>query len=278
MLIILSYHIVSYPRINIRHLLISPSLHISYARDQRFARLDCASSGPGDPHYSAFHHAEPLCAVGMGADQVKPAVSTASLYSDASSSSNPSSTSPDGTTPGERVLKKIDWRFLPLLFLTYSLNFMDKTLLSNASVFGLREDTVYLPPPESPASLPNQLSASQRRRIQLGFKCLLFRLSLLGIPNVFSDPETPYWKICRDQHPVLGHRRRSDCGMHELWWSYHRPIPAGRSRGHDLASIRSHNLHVVYSRRNSHPYGNLVCGEFLRGHFRRFYCVRCRSR
>lgn len=156
MIIILSYQIISYPRINIRHLLISHlcTLHISYARDLRFARLDCASSGPGDPHSSALHHAEPPCAVGMGADQVKPAVSTASLYSDASSSSNPSSTSPDGTTPGERVLRKIDSRFLPLLFLTYSLNFMDKTLLSNASVFGLREDTVYLPPSQITSEPP----------------------------------------------------------------------------------------------------------------------------
>lgn len=66
--------------------------------------------------------------------------------------------------------------------------------------------------------------------------------------------------------------------MHELWWSYHRPIPARRSRGHDFASICSHNLHVVYSRRNSRPYGDMVCGEFLRGHFGRFYCIWSWSR
>jgi hypothetical protein len=41
-----------------------------------------------------------------------------------------------------RVLKKIDWRLIPLMFITYNLNFMDKTILSSASVFGLREDTV----------------------------------------------------------------------------------------------------------------------------------------
>ncbi|GLA87606.1 hypothetical protein AtubIFM56815_002032 [Aspergillus tubingensis] len=40
-----------------------------------------------------------------------------------------------------RVLRKVDSRLLPLLFVTYLLNFMDKTILSSASVFGLIEDT-----------------------------------------------------------------------------------------------------------------------------------------
>lgn len=42
----------------------------------------------------------------------------------------------------KRVLRKIDWRLIPLMFITYNLNFMDKTILSSASVFGLQEDTV----------------------------------------------------------------------------------------------------------------------------------------
>ncbi|RKU45123.1 hypothetical protein DL546_003690 [Coniochaeta pulveracea] len=41
---------------------------------------------------------------------------------------------------GARVLRKIDRRLIPLLFVTYMFNFMDKTILSSASVFGLRED------------------------------------------------------------------------------------------------------------------------------------------
>lgn len=41
-----------------------------------------------------------------------------------------------------RVLRKIDRRLIPLLFVTYMLNFMDKTILSSASVFGLQDDTV----------------------------------------------------------------------------------------------------------------------------------------
>lgn len=42
----------------------------------------------------------------------------------------------------KRVLRKIDKRLIPLLFVTYGLNFMDKTILSSASVFGLKDDTV----------------------------------------------------------------------------------------------------------------------------------------
>lgn len=45
----------------------------------------------------------------------------------------------------KRVLKKIDYYIIPVLFITYMVNFMDKTILSSASVFGLRDDTVSSP-------------------------------------------------------------------------------------------------------------------------------------
>ncbi|KGO77856.1 Major facilitator superfamily domain, general substrate transporter [Penicillium italicum] len=56
-------------------------------------------------------------------------------------------TTPDAGEQGtehamaKRVLRKIDRRLIPLLFITYMLNFMDKTILSSASVFGMRHDT-----------------------------------------------------------------------------------------------------------------------------------------
>ncbi|KAI1147911.1 major facilitator superfamily domain-containing protein [Nemania diffusa] len=40
-----------------------------------------------------------------------------------------------------RVLRRIDRRVIPLLFLASALTFMDKTILSSAAVFGLRADT-----------------------------------------------------------------------------------------------------------------------------------------
>ncbi|CAJ2508529.1 Uu.00g135550.m01.CDS01 [Anthostomella pinea] len=39
-----------------------------------------------------------------------------------------------------RILRRIDWRIMPLLFIIYMFNFMDKTILSSASVFGLGDD------------------------------------------------------------------------------------------------------------------------------------------
>ncbi|RDW60561.1 hypothetical protein BP6252_11944 [Coleophoma cylindrospora] len=39
-----------------------------------------------------------------------------------------------------RVLRKIDSRILLMMFITYNLNFIDKTILSSAAVFGLEDD------------------------------------------------------------------------------------------------------------------------------------------
>lgn len=49
----------------------------------------------------------------------------------------------DTTALASRVLRKVDRRLIPLLFVTYLLNYMDKAILSSASVFGLTEDTVW---------------------------------------------------------------------------------------------------------------------------------------
>lgn len=40
----------------------------------------------------------------------------------------------------KRVIRKIDTRVLLIMFVTYNLNFMDKTILSSAAVFGLTDD------------------------------------------------------------------------------------------------------------------------------------------
>lgn len=64
--------------------------------------------------------------------------------------SQPSSSgSGDAGLIAKQVLRKIDMRLIPLLFVTYGLNFMDKTILSSASVFGLKDDTVRATPHHS---------------------------------------------------------------------------------------------------------------------------------
>ena len=44
------------------------------------------------------------------------------------------------TTAGRTIIRKIDLTIMPILFTTYLFNFMDKTILSSASVFGLKGD------------------------------------------------------------------------------------------------------------------------------------------
>ncbi|KAI1030212.1 hypothetical protein LB504_010548 [Fusarium proliferatum] len=61
-----------------------------------------------------------------------------------SSTSGSTLSTPDNTLDDEeanKVLAKIDRAIIPLLFISYMLNFMDKVILSSAAVFGLREDT-----------------------------------------------------------------------------------------------------------------------------------------
>ena len=40
----------------------------------------------------------------------------------------------------KRLVKKIDWMIMPLMFCCYLLQFLDKSLLNYAAVMGIRED------------------------------------------------------------------------------------------------------------------------------------------
>ncbi|KAF2098472.1 MFS general substrate transporter [Rhizodiscina lignyota] len=45
------------------------------------------------------------------------------------------------TAEAKRVLRKVDWRILPMLFMTYFLQFLDKSGINYASVYGLQKGT-----------------------------------------------------------------------------------------------------------------------------------------
>jgi len=93
---------------------------------------------------------------------------------------------------GKRTLAKIDRAVIPLLFITYMFNFMDKVILSSAAVFGLREDTVSLSVQFLYIATDN-VSASQRSTVQLDRKRLLPGLSPLDLPNHRSCRTFAYW-------------------------------------------------------------------------------------
>lgn len=46
----------------------------------------------------------------------------------------------------KRLLRKIDWRIMPMVFSVYLLQLMDKNSLSFAAVMGIRTDTNLTPP------------------------------------------------------------------------------------------------------------------------------------
>lgn len=116
---------------------------------------------------------------------------------------------------GEKTLAKIDRAIIPLLFITYMFNFMDKVILSSAAVFGLREDTVCLSV-QFWCIVTDSISASKRSTVQLGRKCLLPRLSPVDLPNHRSYCTAADWKIHHSKHDILGLGRCVYCRMSEL--------------------------------------------------------------
>lgn len=147
---------------------------------------------------------------------------------------------------GKRTLAKIDRAIIPLLFITYMFNFMDKVILSSAAVFGLREDTVSLSV-QFWCIFTDSISASQRPTVQLGRKCLLPRLSPLDLPNHPSCCTAADRKIHHSKHDILGLGRCVYCRMSELWRSLDHAILA-RYRGSDN-NTRFHvsHLYMVHS-------------------------------
>ncbi|KAF7539992.1 hypothetical protein G7Z17_g12296 [Cylindrodendrum hubeiense] len=76
-----------------------------------------------------------------GADRNDPSQPLLDSHSDAIQQDLDRDESNTDTFAERLVLRKIDQTIIPLLFVTYMLNFMDKIILSSAAVFGLREDT-----------------------------------------------------------------------------------------------------------------------------------------
>ena len=149
---------------------------------------------------------------------------------------------------GRQILRKIDFRIIPLLFVTYNFNFMDKTILSSASVFGLEDSTVgYVKQLFHQFQNTHRCTESFRIRLQLGLIGLLLWISLLGIPDIDLDPTTAGWQVRSDQHILLGRRCSRNSGMYQLRGPYHCALSPWSSRSNDIARILVHHLDVVYA-------------------------------
>lgn len=150
-------------------------------------------------------------------------------------------------TLGKRVLRKIDMRLVPLMFITYTLNFMDKTILSSASVFGLEDDTVRLSRDKLSAGLTSILGTSGPA-VQLGLFGFLLRLLRVVISNHPAHCPAADWEILDCQHSLLGRRSRPHRSMYQLRWSRDSPLPPRSCRGYYHSSVHVYHLELVYSR------------------------------
>lgn len=167
-----------------------------------------------------------------------------------------------------RVVRKIDFWLIPLLFVTYNLNFMVRTFDvrplfpssnispgQNYSVVGIslwpqrlyrrcrRATDAYILCSDIPFSI-----ASPRLAVQLGFLNLLLRIPLLGIPNFDTHPASADRKIRGREHILLGRSGRSHSCLHQLRGPHHRALSSGRGRSDYIPSISVHYGFLVYSR------------------------------
>jgi hypothetical protein len=113
-----------------------------------------------------------------------------------------------------RVVRKIDCRILLIMFITYNLNFMDKTILSSAAIFGLEDD--------------NHLHGNQYSWVSsifyFGYVLSLVFLSLLtgvqvpflGISSIFPCPEATHWNLSLFGDIHLGCRSRCNSCVFKL--------------------------------------------------------------
>lgn len=163
-----------------------------------------------------------------------------------------------------RVLRKIDLRLMPIMFLSYVLNYTDKAILSSASVFGLSTDTVRLLFCVHFEQGSRVNTASRWTTVQLGIQHLLLWLPGMDIPYNDPDPEATCWTICFHQHHYLGSYCSMHGTLHQFWRLSHYSLFARCRRSYNNPCIHLYYFDVVYAGGNTIPDWDLVCWEFVR--------------
>ena len=151
------------------------------------------------------------------------------------------------------VLKKIDRTIIPLLFVTYMLNFMDKVVLSSAAVFGLREDNVstvfmlYRISGPWPQAHHQDRTAPSRSAVQLGRQLLLLWLPHVDVSHQRPHHAPPHGQVSSSQYAPLGHSGRSHRRLQQLWRPRGSSLPAGRRRSHHQPSLHVPHINLVHA-------------------------------
>lgn len=118
----------------------------------------------------------------------------------------------------KRVLRKIDFRLLPIFCAIYALQFLDKTALTYTSVMGLMYETKVN---TAEYSWLSSIFCESACRLHAFQRCMLIRLhrpriSRRLIPHVFPPAAPPAGQVYRYQHFPLGCRRLCHCCVQRL--------------------------------------------------------------
>jgi hypothetical protein len=149
------------------------------------------------------------------------------------------------------VLRKIDERILPILFMTYMLQYLDKNTINFASVYGLQKGTGLVGNDYS--WLGKSIIFNYNLQQLLTLACLRFYfllwLPILPIPFWVLSSAAKDWEISFDRDHHLGNYPHHDTSMYQLRWYFSKPLPARRCRSHSQPRIRFNHVHVVHFRR-----------------------------
>jgi len=155
----------------------------------------------------------------------------------------------DEIDPAEakRVLRKIDQRIMPILFITYMLQYLDKNTINFASVYGLQKGTGETGNDYS--WLGTYISFLLLRRNQtLTFQRLYFLLWVPVLPIPFRIPSSTIkdWKIPIYRNYHLGHNSHHDTSMYQLCRHCSESFYAWRSGSNCQPRICSDDVNVVH--------------------------------
>ncbi len=136
------------------------------------------------------------------------------------------------------------------MFITYNFNFIDKTILSSASVFGLKADTVCCFVIFSAGAITNEKGHQHLVGQQYSWVSSVFYFGYLSwaYPTTYLIQRLPVGKYVSINTIIWGTLVALTAACKNFWWSRYSSISLGCGGGDDHTCVYIHHLHVVYAR------------------------------
>ena len=127
-----------------------------------------------------------------------------------------------------RVLWKIDLHIMPILMMTYMLQYLDKSSINFAAVFGLEKGTNLHGQDYSWLSSIFYFGKYQRTVLDVFLAHFLFRISYRSISCRLLAAALQDWQVHGSDHIGMGHLDYYDSRLLQLWWYCNQQVFAGR--------------------------------------------------